>query len=681
MADVLYFSPVHGWSAQQNLSRFVQVSRSELSVFGAELNFEEDRWDVSKHVDLKGRRGRVTLLFTELPPLKSRKSALMHEPFKSFAKAAIRYLQGLRPSKSLHTRLVVLRALYQAIAEDGNVADPTRLLPFHFNRAVELIKERVAESSAYQYAGQLEVINEMMLESGLLHSPMSWRSPVKRLGYMEKVGPEFDARRLARLPSRDALKALAAIFNVATDPSDVIVASLMAILCAAPERVNEVLRLTVDSEVTHLEPGHGDLIYGLRWFPSKGAKPQVKWTVKSMADVVQRAFGKMIKISAPARAVAAWYEANPDRIFLPADLEHLRGQEWLTMTELGDVLFADPVAGSVLNLWCENHGVQVLVRGATRQVRFDAVQRVVLAMLPTGFPIADPEHRLPYSQLLFLVRRNELHKSRAVYRCMFTRPCTNDINSRLSGKSHLSKSIFEKFGFREQDGRPISATTHQIRHYLNTLAQLGGLSQLDIALWSGRSKVAENNVYDHVSGRDVLAMVRSAVGAPGQTKGPLARLTGVKLLERGEFARLKVPTAHTTDFGYCIHDYSMLPCQAHQDCLNCDEHVCVKGDPEREGRLNDLIRETKQLLAKAEADQSLQFAGAHRWVDAQKRTLARAEELKRIMDDPLVPAGAVISIGKTGMPSRLTQAFHDRQKLVELSPAEPPVKAGRRRRA
>jgi hypothetical protein len=680
MADVLYFSPRHDWSAQQNLCQFVQACRSQLAVFGAELNFDEDRWDVSEHVDLRGHRGPVALSFTELPPLRSRKSELMQEPFKSFAKAAIRYLQGMRPSKSLHTRLIGLRALYRALTEDGNMADPTRLLPFHFNRAVELIKERVAATSAYQYAGQLEVIYELMVESGLLADPMSWRSPVKRYERLGKIGPEFDARRLARIPSKAALSALASIFNDATHPSDVIVASVMAILCAAPERVNEVLRLTVDSEVTHRELSSGDLIYGLRWFPSKSAKPQVKWTVKSMADVVRRAFVKMIKISAPARAVAAWYEANPDRIFLPADLEHLRGLEWLTMTELGDVLFADPVAGSVLNLWCETHGVQVLVRGATRQVRFDAVQKVVLAMLPTGFPIADPEHRLPYSQLLFLIRRNELHKSRAVYRCMFTRPCTNDINSRLSGKSHLSKSIFEKFGFREQDGRPISATTHQIRHYLNTLAQLGGLSQLDIALWSGRSKVAENNVYDHVSGRDVLAMVRAAVGDPGQTKGPLARLSGVELLERGEFARLKVPTAHTTDLGYCIHDYSMLPCQAHQNCLNCDEHVCVKGDHEKEERLNDLIRETKQLLAKAEADQSLQFAGAHRWVEAQTRTLARAEELKRIMDDPLVPAGAVISIGKTGMPSRLTQAFHDRQKLNGPSLAMPSVKAGRRRR-
>jgi hypothetical protein len=258
---------------------------------------------------------------------------------------------------------------------------------------------------------------------------------------------------------------------------------------------------------------------------------------------------------------------------------------------------------------------------------------------------------------------------------------TNDINNRVSGYSHHHQSIFEKHGFREPDGSSILTSTHKIRHYLNTLAQLGGLSQLDVALWSGRAKVSENNVYDHVSNRDVLAMVRAAVGEPNQTKGPMARLHGIKLLKRSEFARLKVPTAHTTDLGYCIHDYSMLPCQAHQDCLNCDEHVCVKGEPEKEERLKLFIGETKQLLAKAEEDQTLQLAGVYRWVEHQKRTLERAEELLRIIDDPAVPAGSVISISTPVMPSRLAQAIQERQKLIELAPTISAPKVSRRRRA
>lgn len=67
-------------------------------------------------------------------------------------------------------------------------------------------------------------------------------------------------------------------------------------------------------------------------------------------------------------------------------------------------------------------------------------------------------------------------------------------------------------------------------------------------------------------------------------------------------------------------------------------------------------------------------------VDFQKLEvfIARRADSK---DDPSVPAGAVISISTPVMPSRLIQAIHDRQRLIELSPAVAPVKAGRRRRA
>lgn len=669
MGDVIYFSPGLDLHARENLSRFVDVCRSQLSVFGADLAFDDDRWDITIYANLKAQRGRVHLLFTELTPRETRRTAAsMAEPFKSFAKAAVRYLQGLRPSKSLQTRLLGLRALHQALTEDGGVIDPTRLTPGHFNRAAEIIKKRVSSTSAYQYCGQLEVINEMMINTGLLAVPMTWRTVVKRFDGLDKVGPEFDARRLARLPSPAALSALASIFNFATAPSDVIVSSVMAILCSAPERINEVLRLSVNSEVIHQDPVSGEELYGLRWYPSKGGRPQIKWTVKSMAAVVQQAIVKVSKISEPAREIAIWYERNPGKIFLSADLEYLRKREWLTITELAEVLFSGPVTRGGLNLWCIENNLHVTGRGDKRRVKFDDVERTVLRMLPRGFPIADSDHLLRYSELLFLVRRNELHGLRASYRCMFMRVSTNDINNRVSGYSHQLQSIFEKHGYTEPDGSPILTSTHKIRHYLNTLAQLGGLSQLDIALWSGRAKVSENNVYDHVSNRDVLAMVRAAVGEPNQIKGPIARLHGVQLLKRSEFARLKVPTAHTTDFGYCIHDYSMLPCQAHQDCLNCDEHVCVKGEPEKEERLKLLIGETKQLLAKAEEDQSLQLAGVHRWIEHQTRTLARAEELQRIIDDPAVPAGSVITINTPLMPSRLAQAIQERHKLIELKP-------------
>ena len=114
------------------------------------------------------------------------------------------------------------------------------------------------------------------------------------------------------------------------------------------------------------------------------------------------------------------------------------------------------------------------------------------------------------------------------------------------------------------------------------MIRLGGLSQLDIAKWSGRKDVSQNKVYDHQSDRDIVALVRETVGDELRMFGPLAKMHETAMIPRDEFASLKIQTAHTTEFGYCIHDFSMLPCQIHGDCLNCDEQVCIKGDAYKE---------------------------------------------------------------------------------------------------
>ncbi|MGE8451159.1 MAG: integrase, partial [Pseudomonadales bacterium] len=180
--------------------------------------------------------------------------------------------------------------------------------------------------------------------------------------------------------------------------------------------------------------------------------------------------------------------------------------------------------------------------------------------------------------------------------------------------------------------------------YLNTLAQAGGLSQLDIAKWSGRVNVSQNRAYDHQSDRDVLALVRQAVGGEQHSTGDLARLHKSMLIPRDEFARLKVPTAHTTEFGYCIHDFTMLPCQLHQDCLNCDEQICIKGDAVREANLRRHRDETRMLLAAAEAAVAEESAGADRWSEHQRKTLERLDQLCGILEDPRVPFGTVIQL-------------------------------------
>jgi hypothetical protein len=218
-----------------------------------------------------------------------------------------------------------------------------------------------------------------------------------------------------------------------------------------------------------------------------------------------------------------------------------------------------------------------------------------------------------------------------------------DIHNRLGARSAAGiPSVFDKFGFAEPGGERMVVTTHQFRHYLNTLAQQGGLSQLDIAKWSGRVHVGQNDAYNHLSDRDVLATVRATVGATAQMFGAVTALKRAPMLARAHFSSLNLTAAHTTDFGYCVHDFTMMPCQLHRDCINCHEQICLKGDDAAEANIRVLQRETRELLAAAHDSLAEGDAGADRWVEHQRATLSRLDQMCLALDDPSVPPGSIM---------------------------------------
>lgn len=278
-------------------------------------------------------------------------------------------------------------------------------------------------------------------------------------------------------------------------------------------------------------------------------------------------------------------------------------------------------------------------------------------MLPRGFPIANAERGLRYSNALNLILRNTLNDTKGTFRCVFELIQQANIANRLGARSETGiKSVFDRFGFTEDDGSSIRINTHQFRHYLNTLAQAGGLSQLDIAKWSGRVDIGQNKVYDHQSDRDILALVREAIGDEMQMLGPVVRTNRPAIIPRDEFARLQAKTAHATEFGYCIHDYMVLPCQVHRDCLNCDEQYCIKGDEVREANIRRHRDETRLLLQEAQSANAEEHFGANRWVAHQQLTLERLDQLCAIFDNPDIAEGAVIRPSGVVPASRIEQA-------------------------
>ncbi|GAB1614859.1 hypothetical protein PSN_0581 [Pseudomonas sp. NGC7] len=638
------------------------MARSQLTIFGADLRFDDMAWDVTEATQQKGRgKERVRVCFSTQESAGDRLPTQMSEPFVLFAKAYVRFMQGIRPTKNQAFRVTALRALDAAFRESDHLT-PVMIDGGTFNRAARIIAERLKETTAYRVGTQLELIATFISEHRLTAVPLSWRSPINRPLDAARVGPDFDKRRGEKMPSQAALEALPKAFHFATQTKDILFSSIAAILCSAPDRINEVLLLAENCEV-HEKTSGGRAAYGLRWKPAKGADPMVKWIIPSMAPVVAEAIARIRRLTEDARRISRWYELNPEKLYLSQNLQHLRSEEFLTMEEVQQVILLDKGSASFAYAWCSANNVFLIKKSNRLYARFTDIEKAVIAQLPSGFPLLNAVVGLKFSEALIVVRRNELHPERGTFGCVIEPVSSNQVNTALGTRSaHGFESIFDRLGLTEPDGSPIRVSTHQFRHYLNTLAQAGGMSQLDIAKWSGRLDIRQNEAYDHVTADQMVAKIRESIGDQTLMFGPLAQLPKNIPISRDEFARLKIPTAHTTDFGFCVHDYTMTPCERHADCINCNEHVCVKGDEGKAMRVRRRLEEAKQLLSRAEEATVQGYYGADRWMEHHQKTVQRLTQLTDIFDNPAVAVGAVIQLGDVPTVSwpEAEQALEDR---------------------
>lgn len=661
MADIIQFVPEVQYHASKNLAKFVDMCRNQLTIFGADLDWDSDAWDVTREMEKRGYKARIALVWTNHDTSKQSMAPIMSQPFLDFAKAYMRYQHSMKPTKSIGSRLSAIRALERALVEQHNPPKVEKADAAVFNRAAQLVREKFEPSTSHKIGSQLKMLSSFLRENRLTATPFEWRNPIPRQrdSNTARVGKKFDEERADKLPTQDSLEALAKIFHIATEPVDIIVSSIAALLCSAPDRINEVLRLSVDCEVAQRKPD-GEEAYGLRWWPAKGAEPMVKWVVATMVDVVKDALIKIREQTEEARRMARWYDNNPGKLYLSEGLEYLRNHEYLTSKEL-ELILGLTGSGS-LHSYAKTHNIRSQTNGGKLLYNFKDIEQSIIDMLPRGFPILDAEIRLKYSEALFIVPKNKFHSQRATYNCMFEIITFNNIRDNLGGREkHGVSSMFGRLGFTEPDGSPIKISTHQFRHWLNTLAQKGGLSQLDIAKWSGRKDIRQNEAYDHVTADEFLQKVRDI--DDGNMFGPLAEFVSKTPVSREEFLQLKFPTAHTTELGFCIHDWTMLPCDKHRDCINCTEHVCLKGDIKKTERIRQCLIDAEAQLMRAEQALGDSYAGADRWLEHHRLTVERLKNLVMILDDPNVPVGAVIQLSIKGEFSQIGLAIEERRGL------------------
>jgi hypothetical protein len=243
--------------------------------------------------------------------------------------------------------------------------------------------------------------------------------------------------------------------------------------------------------------------------------------------------------------------------------------------------------------------------------------------------------------------RNILHGRSGTSPVILWAPTVNIFNADLSPRESLGslyhKSIFDRYGYKDANDSRLKATSHQVRHLLSTLAERGGMAQDELAKWAGRADAKHNRVYNQMSEYEMV--IRAELFDPTKTLfGPVGETRKHIPITIQEFNTLEKGSVHVTEFGFCVHDYTISPCDKYRDCLNCSEQVCIKGEAEKLQRIKSQLAEVEQQFIAAEKAMKEGFSGADRWYEYHQHTLVHLRQLVEILEDESVPAGSQIKL-------------------------------------
>ena len=613
----------------------------------------------------------------------------MTEPFADFAKAYIRYDYTFHPRLSFFPLLPALRVLEEALIQtspDG-IADITRTDAAVLNKAEEVLRERYNGNSQYGCAIALLAIVKFLGEHDLIDAPFTWSNPF-HVPLGNRLVKQTKDDQKTKLPDREVLEALGTIFYTATNPRDILVASMAAILSAGPARISEVVHCHNDIEVW-FDNADGSKSLGLEWYPGKGGEDGAKPISKDFEPVVLMALEKIREISDQGRKVARWYEQYPDKMYLPPGLECLRGKEWIEPEEARAIIVTQKnkdISTTMKKLGIEakkvmrdvpgnkkKDGARSTLRREVNIFRFSDIEKYVLSFLPRDFPWIDKVNNIKYSEALFVTIKGFDTLKRATYPAMF-QACSHETLSHQISSANES-NIFVRHGYSMPDGSRMGLNSHQIRHWLNTIAERGGMSDWERDFWSGRKPSSSpettsraSAAYLHNSLEDLAEAGGVSVEVIDQSpakENAFAKALANRAVSLDEFELDESrPTLHITPYGYCIHAFSQSPCPINGKCLDCMEHACQKGETEKTARIHMVHNWNLKQLEAAEKLIKEEYRNMDQWFNQHKLSTMRTASLLKLLNDPELPPGTIIMLKNPFHYSALRNAVERRIETV-----------------
>lgn len=670
MDNLIYFTADSSKTAQQNIDTFIAFSK-QLTELNADITFEDNYW-----------KNEVNFVKVGVSSKDRDVNNLLDESIRAFAKAYVKY-QKINSKLKTQDTILAIRAIEQVYLTRYGAVDLTQLMIADFDLAAERSRENYKASSAYHVGRHLKILLDFLKKLKILDLP-DWKNPNKKPAEKSIVlDEESEKYRESKLPDEDAIFALADIFSrkeSELSDRDIFVTSAVSLLLAAPERASELFFLKENCIYEEENPislkndlasiaSEKERVLGLRWYAQKNYGYDIKYIPTVMISTVELAIERLKRLSEKPRQFAYLLETS-DR-FPRHDLcPDVSDDQLLTKEQVLLALGLDSLCYDT-HIKANNAGNNFLsTRGLERKDNIyclNDLNIILRSRLPEGFPYIPFKTgggvKVKWSEALFTCFANQFNTQKPTVMSEFWMPHINTLNEDLSptkkklrGKDDLAnvQSIFQRWGYGDY-----SLSTHQFRHLLNTIANTNGMDSILLAKWSGRADMKQNRVYDHTSVEErnyaLVEMQRNELSLHESDTTFNFQIATPRTLQ--ELNTRTTLTMHTTEFGICTHSYIDEPCLKYRNCLNCTEHVCIKGDKEKTKRLQDRLKKEKILWQKDKHAVEKNVTGAKMWLETRELTIQRCEQLVALLNDPNIPDGVPLSLPPSEEVTHLELAY------------------------
>jgi len=539
MNNVLIFKPIETIDPIININKFISFCKDSLFNPNLTSSWESSVWPKYYKFNKFDVKNN------------SYNKETLDDDFIDFAKAYMFHVHSFNKSKLSFNTLSILKLIEFVLLKIYKEANVTKCDNLVFDECARLASEKFSKMAAFCMGKELEKLSVFLNENRMTYSYyFNWVNPLRCKVEQTWSGYDVSLEGHPKLPNVNSITAIAEIFSKSDNDlstRDVFTTAIFALLMCAPSRISEILSLPEDCEILE-EDSMGVQRYGLRFFSAKGYEGNIKWVPTTMIPVAKKAIERLRCLSKNARELARVIEWN--------------------------------------NLQDSN-----------------SLEKSINENKPKTFPWYDEEKNIKYSNALCLLNKNQLCKSRKVNVKMLYKPTVQFFIADIVDSNFIKGNfnIFKRHNYLNGNGSPYLLRTHQLRHLLNTFAQINGMDDFSIARWSGRKCISQNSFYDHRSHDQMANMIRenNLFGLTNEIPNK-----NIPVVNVDEFEALSSGAILVTKHGYCKHSYAFEPCR----------HYPVE-DPGFENKIISTIHD--KILEKTLNDKNEGNFNAEKWYEFQ----------------------------------------------------------------